>query len=402
VWDCAIAVRFRISGCGTFAFACSAFLTFTQIRFLLCALCALFVKVWDCPRFVPPVLKIVGFFAILGGGILTMRKLQVLVTGAKEMHEVKRPKLTLYQKGLLLAATSTVVLGTAFADHNVLSTIFASAELLCWALTFFNLWFWSLRYTTMLDQVFSTFSAHPQKKAHTQKKASERFSFLSKKSGRGGLGTFRGLGKHNEGLANFHGGNNEGETEGETNNDLQRVQRREPTAEELPVQPAQRREPTAEELAVLRKMAKTKQKLKSNMMLGVLASINVLIVYFVLLNPLWIRDPADDQSSFGCTLRESFNTTTKLRSCLGIIGVVAIHLAWIQTSVIFFLSRKDKRKVRAKGTQRTSSMQQRLRELIFKNKKNPSSRSHSVGINADHVQEISQIERSSIQAIHAE
>jgi hypothetical protein len=94
-----------------------------------------------------------------------MRKLQVLVTGAKEMHELKRPKLTLYQKGLLLAATSTVVLGTAFADHKVLSTIFASAELLCWALTFFNLWFWGLRYTTMLDQTFDTFSAHTQKKA---------------------------------------------------------------------------------------------------------------------------------------------------------------------------------------------------------------------------------------------
>jgi hypothetical protein len=369
-----------------FAFACSAFLTFTETHVLLCALC----EVWDCPRIVPPALKIGGFFAIIGAGILTMRKLQVLITGAKEMHEVKRPKLTLYQKGLLLAATSTVVLGTAFADHKVLSTIFSSAELLCWALTFFNLWFWSLRYTMMLDQAFGTFIAHPQKKAHTHKKASERFSFLSKKTGRGGLGTFLEIGKHNEGSTLSHGGNNEGETEGETNNDIQ---------------PAQRREPTAEELAVLRKMTKTKQKLKSNMMVGVLASINVLIVYFVLLNPLWIRDAADDQSSFGCTLRdESFNTTMKLRSCLMIIGIIAIHLAWVQTAVIFFLSRKGKRNVKAKGTQRTSSIQQRLRELIFKNEKNPSSRSHSVapGINADHVQEISQIERSSIQAVDAE
>jgi hypothetical protein len=240
----------------------------------------------------------------------------------------------------------------------------------------------------MLDQAFGAFSAHPQKKAHTQKKASERFSFLGKKLGRVGLGTFLEFGKHNEGSTISHGGNNEGETEGETNNDIQ---------------PAQRREPTAGESAVLRKMAKTKQKLKSNMMVGVLASINVLIVYFVLLNPLWIRDAADDQSSFGCTLRESFNTTMKLRSCLGIIGVVAIHLAWIQTAVMFFLSSRDKRNVKAKGTQRTSSMQQRLREIIFKNKKNPSSRSHSVpGINADHAQEISQIERSSIQAIDVE
>ncbi len=241
----------------------------------------------------------------------------------------------------------------------------------------------------MLDQAFGAFSAHPQKKAHTNKKTSERFSFLSKKSGRGGLGSFRVLGKHTEGLTISHGGNNKGETEGETNNGIQ---------------PAQRREPTAEELAVLRKMAKTKQKLKSNMMVGVLASSNVIIVYFVLLNPLWIRDASDDQSSFGCTLRESFKTTMKLRSCLGIIGVVALHLAWVQTAVIFFLSRKGKRNVKAKGTQRTSSMQQRLRELIFKNKKNPSSRSHSVapGINADHVQEIYQIERSSIQAVDAE
>jgi hypothetical protein len=99
----------------------------------------------------------------------------------------------------------------------------------------------------------------------------------------------------------------------------------------------------------------------------------------------------DDQSSFGCTLRESFNTTMKLRVCLGIMSIAAIHVAWIQTAVIFFLSRKDKQKVKAKGTQRTSSMQQRLRERIFKNKKNSLSRSHSVpGINADHVLEISQ------------
>ncbi len=308
-----------------------------------------------------------------------MRKLQVLVTGAKEMHELKRPKLTLYQKVLLLAATSTVFLGTAFASHKVLSTIFASAELLCWALTFFNLWFWSLRYTTMLDQTFNTFSApHTQKKASerfsfSQKKASERFSFLSKKSGRGGLVTI------------YH---DEGETEGEKNN---------------AIQPAQRRKPTAGELALLQKMAKTKQKLKSNMMVGVLASSNVMIVYFVLLNPFWIRDAADDQSYFGCTLRESFSTTMKIRSCLGIIGAVAVHFAWVQTAVIFFLSKKNKRNVKTKGTQRTSSMQQRLRELIFKNKKNPSSRSHSVPvINADHVQEMSQIERSSIQAIDAE
>jgi hypothetical protein len=347
-----------------------------------------FVKVWDCPRIVPPILKVGGFFTILGGGVLTMRKLQRLITGAKEMHELKRPKLTLYQKGLLLVATSTVVLSTAFDDHKVLSTIFASAELLCWALTFFNLWFWGLRYTTMLDQAFGAFSAHPQKKAHTQKKASERFSFLSKQMGRVGLGTFQGLGKCNEGLTISHGGNNEGGTEGETDNDIQ---------------PAPRREPTAEESALLRKMAKTKQKLKSNMMVGVLASSNVIIVYLVLLNPLWIRDAADDQSSFGCTIRESFNTTMKIRSCFGIMGVVALHLAWIQTAVIFFLSGKNKRNLKAKGTQRTSSMQQRLRELIFKNKKNTSSRSHSVpGINADQVQEISQIERSSIQAIDVE
>ncbi len=299
-----------------------------------------------------------------------MRKLQVLVTGANEMHELKRPKLTLYQKGLLLAATLTVILGTAFSKHKVLSTIFASAELLCWGLTLFNLWFWSLRYTTMLDQTFGTFSA-----PHTQKKARES----------GKLGSLRVLGKYSEGLTISHGR----ETDGETNND---------------VQPAQRQEPTAEQLALIQKMAKTKQKLKSNMMVGVLASINVLIVYFVLLNPLWIRDAANDGlSSIVCTLRESFDTTMKLRSGLGIMGVVAIHLAWIQTAVTFFLSRRNKRNVKAKRTQRTSSMQQRLRELIFKNKTNPSSRHHAVpGTNADHVQEISQIERSSIQAIDAE
>ncbi len=320
-----------------------------------------------------------------------MRKLQVLVTGAKEMHELKRPKLTLYQKGLLLAATSTVVLGAAFANHRVSSTIFASAELLCWALTFFNLWFWGLRYTTMLDQAFDTFSAQTQQKAQTQKKMSERFSsFLSKNSGRESLGTFRDLGKHNEGLTIFPGGINEGENKGET---------------KIDIQPAQRREPTAEELTLSRKMAKTKQKLKSNMVVGVLASINVLIVYFVLLNPLWIRDAADDQSSFNCTLRESWSTTMKLRSCIGIIGVVTIHVAWMQTTVIFLLSKKHKRNVKAKVAQRTSSMRQRLRELIFKNNTKPLSRSsHSVPRNnADHVhaQEISQIERSSIQAIDA-
>jgi hypothetical protein len=380
VRDCATVVPFRISGYGTLLLPPVAFhLHFSFMR----AVCS-FVKVWDCPRIVPPILKVGGFFAILGAGILTMRKLQVLVTGAKEMHELKRPKLTLYQKGLLLAATSTVVLGTAFANHKVLSTIFASAELLCWALTFFNLWFWGLRYTTMLDQTFDTFNAHTQKNVQqTRKKASERFSFLSKNLGCGGLGTFRDLGKYNGGSTISH----EREIEGETNNDIQ---------------PAQRREPTAEELALFRKMAKTKQKLKSNMMVGVLASSNVLMVYFVLLNPLWIRDAADDQSSFGCTPRESFSTTMKLRSCLGIMGVVALHLAWIQTAVIFFLSRKDKkRNVKAnKRTRRTSSRQQRLRELIFKNKTSPSS-SHPVpGNNADHhVQEISQIERSSI--IHA-
>ncbi len=75
------------------------------------------------------------------------------------------------------------------------------------------------------------------------------------------------------------GGDNEGETKGETNN---------------AIQPAQRREPTAGELALFQKMAKTKQKLKSNIMIGVLASSNVMIGYFVLLNQLWVRDAADD------------------------------------------------------------------------------------------------------------
>jgi hypothetical protein len=194
-------------------------------------------------------------------------------------------------------------------------------------------------------------------------------------------------GKHNEGLTISHGGNNERKTEGNTNNGIQ---------------PALRREPTAQELTLSRKMAKTKQKLKSNMVVGVLASCNVIIIYFVLLNTLWIRDTADDQKSFGCTPRESFSTTMKVRSCLGIMGVVALHLAWIQTAVIFFLSKNDKRNVKAKGTQGTSSMQQRLRQVIFKNKTNPSSSNSVPGNNADRVQEISQIERSSIQATDAE
>jgi hypothetical protein len=300
---------------------------------------------------VPPVLKIAGFFTILGAGILTMRKLLILVTSADKMRELKRPQLTLFQKGLLLAATSTVVLGTAFANNKVLSAIFASAELLCWAFTFFNIWSWSLRYALTLDRTFDAYSRKSTSIRHG------KHSFL---------------GKVEPDTNGSTGGSNKGETKMDTD-----PKQLEP-------------EHTAEQLALSQKMARTKHKLKSNMMVGVLGSTNVFIVYFVLLSQLWIRDAEDGHSSSGCTLRESFNTIFVVRNCLGIMGIVAVHLAWIQTTVIFFLSWKDKRNSSRKMKGKENVQGKGLFQRIFKNKKPDSP--------GNQLQEISQYERSSIIA----
>ena len=152
-----------------------------------------------------------------------------------------------------------------------------------------------------------------------------------------------------------------------------------------------------EQKVLAAKMLKTKNKLRSNMMVGVLGSINVFIVYFVLMNPL--ISPTDYRPLFECTLRDEVNIPTWFRFSIGMLGLLAVHGAWIQTTIIFFASSKARRynrPVSANTSSGLSSLKKKCSGVIFgaQRPKNPVLVEPALEAMQDG---LSQFERSSVQ-----
>jgi hypothetical protein len=296
-----------------------------------------------------------------------MRKLQLRFVAAADVGgaKKKRPELTPFQKALWLVSTCTVVLNTAFAHHKMFNRVFAGLELLCWGLTSVNLWWWGLHYKNSLDTTFASFRI-PSSRPSTK-----------------------------EGVAPQAIAPNvptEPAPDSKKAHGLKQVTpARATAAKELT--PAQ--VTAAKEQKVLAaKMVKTKNKLRSNMMVGVLGSINVFIVYFVLMNPL--ISPTDDRPLFECTLRDEVNIPTWFRFCIGMLGLLAVHGAWIQTTIIFFASSKARRNNRPKTSSGLSSLKKKCSGVTFgaQRLKNPVPVEPALEAMQDG---FSQFERSSVQ-----
>jgi hypothetical protein len=248
-----------------------------------------FGQIWDCPRFparliVPPALV---------WGILFMRKLQNRLVG-EGIEKKKRAKSTTYQRALCLSTCTAIVLNAALVHHTITAImVCAVVELLCWALNFANLLWWSYEYRRNLDATFHSFllSKRPNR-------ARKKVSFIEK---------FK--------------------------NHIS-VRKSYLTSELSPAE--------MEKLKLDQKMIKTRGKLTINMMLGTTASLTCALVYVVLSNPLWVRDDAAEEGArlTKCNRRIDISTLLIARTFILLLGAAALIMAWIQTIVMFLASRR--------------------------------------------------------------
>ncbi len=221
-----------------------------------------------------------------------MRKLQNRLVG-EGMEKKERAKATTYQRDLCLSTCTAVVINAALVQQtNTAIMVCAVVELLCWALNFGNLLWWSYEYRLNLDATFDSFllSKRPnrtRKKVYFMEKLKNQIS----------------------------------------------VRKSSLTSELSPAE--------MEKLQLDQQMMKTRRKLAIMMMLGTTASLTCVLVHVVLSNPLWECDAAEEGGRLTkCNRRIDVSTLLIARTFILLLGVAALNMAWVQTIIIFLASRR--------------------------------------------------------------
>ncbi len=119
------------------------------------------------------------------------------------------------------------------------------------------------------------------------------------------------------------------------------------------IQPSRTQQATETEIKRASDMEKilkaAKSKLQNNMTVGVLISLNLLLAYYILWNPIW----SDNYYTSECALRmgtfADMPAVDRARHALTCLGFFSAHAVWWHTILIFWASNKRKLKLKSKS-----------------------------------------------------
>jgi hypothetical protein len=257
-------------------------------------------EVWRCPP-VWLIIKLGGAWGVLFG-VTLMRKLAARL---KALGDNKKVAVTPLQAIIWL-----VLMLNIGVNFGVDSTLTRYVEVVLWLVCVLNVWWHFAQYSQHLNL---TFNATISLRERTRSLAS--IGSLTKK--RNSLSKVASIRSFKEKINSYS------ERSGSKSTLVHRSS-------------------NPHDLARAKEAEKTKNKLKKNLLVGLLVSVNFLTPYFILIGPLSTRDY--EHTMGNCPLRDKddMNVYTKVATLVTLVGILAVHSAWWHTIIIFRAAHKKK------------------------------------------------------------